>query len=484
MKIALIIGTGIFGEDVLHKIPWIRHLKNDYFIASRINPEVHLNCHSEYILGSSHNEIVNSIKELRKISKKYLIIYESNYFRKKYEKNQIYSLEKWLGISFSYISSFDRRFYNAEKRVDNRNPEDLLEYIARLVDFFRTFFVENEVEVFINTIEDDAVSVVAYYVAKKLSIRIIGFMPSRFPEKGVIFCEDFKNICVFNEEKVEYKKIESLYNKTTIAGANNLEKNKNYWKLKSFVRRFKGIYFMWKNKIYINNILKNYESEKFIIKKISFFNEIRQYLVKLIRYLLVKRILKPQSENNYFLFPLHYLDDAQITFREPLLEQFNLIYNISRSLPEDCFLYVKPHPHYLGTDVSIKNLIKIKKLKNVKIINPLVPPLNLIKKSLGVITINSTTGFEAIIMGIPVITFGHDFYCKDSCCHVIRDLNLLSGTLLNILNNIEFKESKKFVKEVYNNTIWVSNSEFENIFALNENDGKKISEALKIILKN
>ena len=86
---------------------------------------------------------------------------------------------------------------------------------------------------------------------------------------------------------------------------------------------------------------------------------IRRYLIALI-------LKKPCYDDKFFLFPLHYEKDAQITFKEPLIHQVELIRDVSRSMPSGYFLYVKPHPHYLGTDFSFSDLLGISKLKNVK----------------------------------------------------------------------------------------------------------------------
>ena len=104
------------------------------------------------------------------------------------------------------------------------------------------------------------------------------------------------------------------------------------------------------------------------------------------------------------------------------------------------------------------------RLKNVKIIDPSTPPVNLIRNSGGVITVNSTTGFEALIMGVPVLTFGHDFYCKGHLCYVVRDINKLSETLIAMINKSDQPDRDTvmdFVKKVYANTIWIDGIDYD-----------------------
>ena len=493
VNVALILGTGYCGEDVLHKTPWAHYLSkhHDLYVASRIKPEIHLNESLNKSIG--HEEIIiikNSVLKLMKIAKDFSVLYDSQYIQKIYDKNEINELQRWLNIPFNYISSFDRRFYDKNKFYDSRNREKLNNYLAGLLLFFRDFFKKNNVKIFITTLEDDVFSVMAYFVAKKLGLNVIGFVPGRFPKKGMMFCEDFSGLYDFKMPEIGLEEIKSMYTVSTIANKETLEKNINYLGIKSFLGKYKCLKYVKRNKEYRKHMIRHYNYEKFIIPPINVFNEITVYLKKFCRRYLVRTVLKkPDYDDLYFLFPLHYMEDAQITFREPLLDQFKLICDISRSLPPNCYLYVKPHPHYLGSDVSFKKLFKISKLENVKVINPVYPPIELIINSNGVITLNSTTGFEALIMGLPVITLGHDFYCKNNLCYVVRDKNNLAKIMMRILNGnyqIDKKTVENFIKKVYSNTVWIEGlnytyKEFKP-FSLTDFDGKNIATALNNII--
>ena len=501
VNIALIIGTGYAGEDVLHKTPWVKYLNNEHkvFVASRINPLIHFKKSSESLLGSSNcNTVKDSLNELIKVSEDFTVIYDSNYFKKNYTIEEIDELQGWLGISFSYIASLDRRFYNISKSIDIRNKNDLNNFLASLVSFFKEFFYGNQIKFFINTIEDDAISMMAYFVAKRMKLKILGFMGGRFPRNGLMFCYDFTELCEFNntESDFNFDKIKSLYDKRSIAGKETLIINEKNFAYSSLPRKFKTISYINKYEEFRKHSINNYKSENFIIETNNPFKALNKFFKEFIRRYLIKSILEiPNYNESFFLFSLHYMNDAQITFREPSLDQFKLIRDIARALPVNSYLYVKPHPHYFGSDVSFRELRKLSKINNIKIINPMHSPIELINNSKGVLTVNSTTGFEALIMGIPLITFGHDFYCKENLCYIIRDINELSEALMNILNNqykIERSAVEKFVENVYNNTIWIEGKEYVDDkwsdkfipFALTEEDGKMIALALNIILNH
>lgn len=483
-NICLLIGTGYFGEDIFHKMPFIKHLPPEkIFIASRVDPDVHLNEEINFVKKRNFESLRKAIRDLEDIVN-FEVIYNSPIFEKRYSKNDIIEIQKWLGVSFNYIASFDRRFYDYDDLTDSRG--DISIYIAALTCYFKEFFLQNEIECFINTIEDDIFSVTAYYVAKKLKIRILGFMRSRFPKNGVIFCEDYKDVCSWkNGTDVSWDAINELYMEKKFLGESNIKRTSHNLRVATIPRKLLNITYITDFNDFLSNVIKIYPYERFIIPKISLYSSFKSLIKKILRKNLFRLLInKKIPKRNYFVFPLHYTEDAQLTFREPLMDQFKLIRNISRALPYGYYLYVKPHPHYLGSDVSLREIYKLKKIPNIKIIDPLLPIMDLIKNSAGVITINSSTGFEALVSGIQVLSFGHEFYSKHEICYVVRDLSYLSETLVEMLHKTKKRETViDFVKKIYCNTVWIEGYDDEIVsFGLTSNDGEKIADVLYKIL--
>lgn len=488
VNIAIILGNGPIGEDSLKFGPWVEHISenHDLYIISRIDSDVHMSKSLRCFVGEGlFNKLKNQVKRLEICSKGFFVIYKSEYFQKNYKIEEINELQSWLGISFSYISSFDRRFYNKKNMKDTRNQKELLNYMAALTNTFRDFFVKNNIEVFINSLEDITFAVLAYYVAKRLNITVLGILSSRFPKKGLIFCKDFSEICFFNDSNVELDEIKSLYSEATIANEAMMERNEEFYRLNSVPQRFKDLKKVLHYKNFVKNSIKAYEYEKFYFEPVSIWNELKKHVTKFMKINIIHYFLNNFNFNEkFFFFPLHYMQDAQITFREPHVDQIDLIKKISRALPSGYYLYVKPHPHYLGSDLSLSDLFLLKNLENVKFIDPKTKPIQLIKKSVGVITLNSTTGFESLIQNKPVITFGHDFYCRDDISIVIRDMNQLSMKLIEVLNDkSEHVKINEFIKNVYSNTIWIKGygPSFESC-GLHEESGKKVAEKLNDLL--
>lgn len=132
-------------------------------------------------------------------------------------------------------------------------------------------------------------------------------------------------------------------------------------------------------------------------------------------------------EEPFLFFPLHFTDDAQITVRAPQFHQQEvLVGHIARSLPSGFKLYVKEHPNYVG-EYGVAALRRILDTPNVRLIDPRTHPHQLIRASRGVITVNSTAGFEAIVLGKPVITLTRSYYSDKGLTTDVRDLSVLAA---------------------------------------------------------
>jgi hypothetical protein len=119
---------------------------------------------------------------------------------------------------------------------------------------------------------------------------------------------------------------------------------------------------------------------------------------------------KPLPGEKFVLFPLHFQPEASTEICAAYFsDQYNVIVQVSRSLPFDHRLYVKEHYAVLGTK-AIDFYKKVKALPNVRLIQPEIKVGELIHASSAVAVLTGTSGLEAIICRKPVIIFGHVFY--------------------------------------------------------------------------
>jgi hypothetical protein len=110
-------------------------------------------------------------------------------------------------------------------------------------------------------------------------------------------------------------------------------------------------------------------------------------------------------------FPLHYANDSQVTIRgEAYADQYALVELIANSLPYGYVLWIKPHPAFAG-DVPLARLAAMRRrAPNIRLLDPSIHAHEVLRHARAVVTINSTTGFEALMFGVPLVTLGRSLY--------------------------------------------------------------------------
>lgn len=99
--------------------------------------------------------------------------------------------------------------------------------------------------------------------------------------------------------------------------------------------------------------------------------------------------------------------------------QLEVIRNITRHLPVDTMLYVKEHQNSLG-DRSVRELMAIKNLPGVRLIDPTEDIHDCIKASELVVTAAGTASLEAALYGKPSYTLADSFMNGFSTCRQIQ----------------------------------------------------------------
>ena len=113
-----------------------------------------------------------------------------------------------------------------------------------------------------------------------------------------------------------------------------------------------------------------------------------------------------------------------MTYAPFYLDQLNIIENLSKSLPITYRLIVKEHPSMLGRR-SKEYYRRLNSLPNVKMINPKVNSIDIIKKSEAIFTITGTVGLEGLILKKPVIVLGS---CYFKYCPLVIDAGDVAPT--------------------------------------------------------
>jgi Capsule polysaccharide biosynthesis protein len=115
-------------------------------------------------------------------------------------------------------------------------------------------------------------------------------------------------------------------------------------------------------------------------------------------------------ERGFVYFPLQVADDYKILRLRPhCADQEAIVDQVIRALPAGADLVVKEHPMSIGRN-PVHRLARMAAPPNVHLAEPHTSTLELIERALAVVTISSTVGLEAVMLGKPVMTLGRPFY--------------------------------------------------------------------------
>lgn len=119
---------------------------------------------------------------------------------------------------------------------------------------------------------------------------------------------------------------------------------------------------------------------------------------------------EPIVGEKFLLYPLHFHPESSTSILSgTYLDEYEVIRNIAFSLPEGLRLYVKDHISAFAYP-TLDFYRRIRALPNVRLLAPEQPTKQLIKESVGVITLTSTVGYEALLLKKIVFLYGHVFY--------------------------------------------------------------------------
>jgi len=383
------------------------------------------------------------------------------------------------------------------KRLDF-NYDNSLEMVSQLYQFFEFIFEKEKPDVIISETPSCLFNGIAYYFCQMNKVPYLGLITSRFRDRIDIYnlettCSKYEktfkginNDDISSEEKQFAKNfIEKFTSHQELPSYMGLGKIHftQFGFIKHYLRRIKELgrsrfqYFL--NRKHFKEF--DYESEN--IFKNSFWApleaEKRKFRI-LFQKNIFNRLINLDNNQKFFLFPLHLQPEASTAVLATYFcDQLNTIKNIAFSLPFPYKLYVKEHPSAVGTKPR-SFYKKLQQLPNVVLISSYENVENLIKKSSGVITLTSTIGMEAVLIGKPVYVLGNVFYSYHPLCRKVKSFeelkNRIQDDLINKPNidNLE-NINYRFIISYLRNTIK------GNIVSANE---KKDNNDYKLICQN
>jgi hypothetical protein len=108
--------------------------------------------------------------------------------------------------------------------------------------------------------------------------------------------------------------------------------------------------------------------------------------------------------------PLHYAPEISDCYFGTLYDHHEgFVTQLAKFIPSHMYLYVKEHTSMLGRRPTsfYRNLAR---LPNVRIIHPQISTFDLMAAAAVTMTVTGTAGWEAFLLGKPVVALGNVFY--------------------------------------------------------------------------
>lgn len=147
---------------------------------------------------------------------------------------------------------------------------------------------------------------------------------------------------------------------------------------------------------------------------------------------------------SYVFYPLHVEPETALSLLNPEFnEQLALIELVAKNLPAGTILVVKDHLG--GISRRPRDFYStILDIPNVVMVSPLSYALDIARNARCVIVITGTIGTEAVILGIPVISFGiHNEFNFLPSVHVVQSWKELRPLLFKICCSEDTEEDKR-----------------------------------------
>jgi hypothetical protein len=125
----------------------------------------------------------------------------------------------------------------------------------------------------------------------------------------------------------------------------------------------------------------------------------------------LKKLYRPMPETPFVYYPLHVPADMALTLRSPeYLDQVATIDFLLRTLPDTHVLVVKEHPAQIGA-ISAGRLFELaRRFDNFILLPPQTNNYAVLGRADAIVSVNSKSGAEAVLLGKPVVVMGDAFY--------------------------------------------------------------------------
>lgn len=179
--------------------------------------------------------------------------------------------------------------------------------------------------------------------------------------------------------------------------------------------------------------------DKYVLRRQEEFQHIGGHVSRHVRMYLNNRRLRGSyrpvpTDAPFVYYPLHVPADVALTLRAPEhLDQVTLLDYLAAVVPWPCKVAVKEHPALVGAVAAGRMKALLATRDNVVLLNPGLNNYEVMRAAAAIVTVNSKSGAEALLLGKPVVVLGDAFYRPSSLVHAVArpaDLPPLLGRLV------------------------------------------------------
>lgn len=149
------------------------------------------------------------------------------------------------------------------------------------------------------------------------------------------------------------------------------------------------------------------------------------------------------DQPRFAFYPLHFEPEVSVqVFGRPFQNQIEVVRNLALNLPAGMKVLVKEHPRALGFR-PLGYYRRLLEVPNVRLVDPHLATNQLIRHAALVAVISGSTGFEAAVLGKPVIVFGLPTYgnLPRNMVRQITSLHELGNEIRDLLAGFHTEEA-------------------------------------------
>ena len=200
--------------------------------------------------------------------------------------------------------------------------------------------------------------------------------------------------------------------------------------------------------------------DKHVLGKREEFEHIGGHVSRHVRMYLNNLRMRPRyrgldAVGRCIYYPLHVPADFALTIRAPeYLDQCALIDYLCRVTPHTHQVVVKEHPALIGAVPYRRLRDLLDRNDNLVLLDPSINNYRVLGKAEAIVTVNSKSGAEALLLGKPVLALGDAFYRSSALAMRIDALSELPAALARTLEGDARPERRAI--EAFFQAVWDS----------------------------